>query len=543
MGGNCRNDSIAIINGTIYTMSSPERCAALYAEGGVIKALGSDKEILQHCGSRTAVLDMRGKYVMPGMTDTHCHLLSTGRSLEEFSLRTTGSIAELVRAGRKNFSARKFKEGEWFYAYGWDQNNFAEGRFPNRRDLDKISMDVPISFERSCGRIISLNSKALEILGIDGNFNVPGGYVERGETGELTGVVAEAAADRVRAMMPDQKGDRLERWYKLASDQMVQYGITAVQTDDIGVLGSAGKVFSFYENEEGEGKMPLRVTEQWRIEDETALEDFIARGSHKRGGKNYFSSGPLKIHVDGTLGSRTAALREDYCDMSGGRGVSMHSCGELAKLTRTALDAGMGVAFTAIGDAAIERCLEAVEAASENASALKIPCRIIHCQVGALDLYKRMCRLGVAADIQPAFVTSDWPIILSRLGADRARYSYAWESLLRAGITVGAGSDSPAEPLNPFIGVYSAVSRKDGRGFPEHGWMPVQRLTRREAFLLYTLGGARVCGEDAVRGTLAVGKKADFAAFMRDPFEVGDRELMSLKAGLTVIDGKIAYIK
>jgi len=154
-----------------------------------------------------------------------------------------------------------------------------------------------------------------------------------------------------------------------------------------------------------------------------------------------------------------------------------------------------------------------------------------------------MAELGVMADIQPAFVTSDWPIVMSRLGAERARWSYAWKTLLQYGITVGAGSDSPTEPLDPLLGIRAAILRKDLSNQPEHGWLPSEKLDRIEAFSMYTKGGALVCGEGDFRGTLEIGKAADIIAYMENPFKVDENEIQDLEVGLTVVDGRIRYIR
>lgn len=543
MGDAQRNDSIALINGVIYPMSSPGRASALYAKNGIIRAIGSDKEILSLCDIKTIVLDMKGKFLMPGMTDTHNHLLATGRSLETLSLSDSSSIEEMIVKSRQFLSVSPIGEKQWFFARGWNQDHLAEKRFPNRYDLDKVTKEIPLFFERSCGHIASLNSKALEILRIGKGFKISGGVVNSDENGEPTGIISEAAVNWVRMNIPESSDEILIRWYKRATDEMVKLGITSVQTDDLGIVGNTDRIFRLYEQMDLENQMPLRISEQWHLRDETELATFIEGGCHERNGINYFSSGPLKIHVDGTLGAKTAALREEYSDEPGNRGIYARSQGELDRLTAIAQKAGMQVAYYAIGDGAIDRCLNAVESAKRITGKKRaVSNRIVHCQVGAHDIYKRMAELDVMADIQPAFVTSDWSIVMSRLGAERARWSYAWKTLIQYGITVGAGSDSPTEPLDPMLGIRAAILRKDLSGRPEHGWLPSEKLDKVEAFSMYTKGGAIVCGEGDFRGTLEVGKAADIIAFMENPFNIDDNEIQNLTVGLTVVDGKIRYI-
>ena len=541
MAESIRTDSIALINSVIYPMAYPGRAQALFARGGVIRELGSDREILELCDTKTVVLDMKGKFILPGFTDTHTHLLAAGRSLETLDLSGASSVEEMISKGRAFLHNNPPTPGGWFFARGWDQNRMEERRFPNRHDLDRIASDIPLYFERSCGHIAALNSKALEILKIGAGFKISGGIIQSDENGEPSGVVSEAAVNWVRLNIPEHSQEMLNRWYHLAADTMIKYGITSVQTDDLELIGRMEGVFDFYETMERDGKMPLRIAEQWHLRDEEALAAFIENGFSTRNGA-YFRSGPLKIHVDGTLGARTAALREEYSDDPGNRGVYAHSQGELNNLVRRAQEAGMQVAFYALGDGAIERCLNAVELA-KSAENSDISHRIVHCQVGASDLYSRMASLRVMADIQPAFVTSDWPIVISRLETERARWSYAWKSLINIGIPVGAGSDAPAESLDPFIGIRAAILRQDLNNEPAHGWMPSQCFDRVEAFSLYTSGGANVCGELPWRGTLEPGKAADIVAFMQDPFLVSENELLKMTTGLTIVDGQIRYIK
>ena len=536
-----RTDSLALINSVIYPMACPGRVSALFSRGGVIKALGTDSEILPMCDAKTVVLDMKGRFVLPGFTDTHIHLIAAGRSLEALDLSGARSVGELVSSAKKYLEENDPPMNGWFCARGWDQNNMDENRFPDKNDLDRISSGLPLFFERCCGHIAALNSAALELLGIGRGMRIAGGVIDTDASGMPNGIVREAAVNWVRMKIPPNSRETLRRWYKLAADRLVRYGITSVQTDDIETAGSAEDVFGLYEAIEAEEEMPLRISHQWCLWNEKELAAFIKEGSHKICGR-YFRSGPLKIHVDGTLGARTAALREEYSDDPGNRGVYSHSQEEMNRLVKMAQEAGMQVAFYAIGDGAIERCLNAVEAA-KNAANADIAHRIVHCQVGGADLYRRMAELGVMADIQPAFVTSDWPIVMQRLDVERARWSYAWKSLLTAGIQVGAGSDAPSEPIDPLIGIRAAILRRDTEGLPEHGWMPSQCLDRVEAFSIYTSGGAGVCGDLQWRGTLEPGKAADMIAFMEDPFMVPDSDLHKMHNGLTVVDGRIRFIR
>ena len=204
-----RTDSIALINGAVYPMTAPGRSDAVYARGGVIRAIGKNNDILSMCDSKTVVLDMKGKSLLPGFTDTHTHLLEAGRSSEIINLRGALSINQIIERGRKFISENKQERGAWITACGWDQDLLSDKRYPTRKDLDKISKDLPLFFQRVCGHIAVLNTKALELLGISGSFKIPGGIVGTDEQGEANGVVCEAAAAWVRMNMPAHTDEEL----------------------------------------------------------------------------------------------------------------------------------------------------------------------------------------------------------------------------------------------------------------------------------------------------------------------------------------------
>ncbi|MDO4987551.1 MAG: amidohydrolase [Synergistes sp.] len=536
-----RADSIALINGIIYPMAYPGRAQALFARAGIIESVGSNADILKMCDTKTIVLDMKGAFILPGFTDTHISVLLSGIAAQMLDLSRVSSINRIISAARKFFAVHSPADNGWLYAVGWNEEKLEEKRYPNRYDLDKISTDMPMLFERSCGTVVSLNSKAIEVLGITRDLEIHGGTMFLDDNGEPNGVMGGAAVHWTKMRIPKVNEDTLERCFSLAAQQLIKRGVTSVQTDDVAVVGDPDRVFSLYENLDAKDKVPLRLTEQWPFQNIKELSEFVRHGSHLRHSR-YFRSGPLKIQVDGSLGAYTAALREDYNDDPGNRGVYLHTQEELNEMTALAQEAGMLVAFCAVGDGAIERSLNAVEYAA-NKTHSHVRHRIIHCQVMPDDLCARMVTLGVMADIQPVFISSDWSIIMSRLGAERARSSYAWKTMIASGIPVGAGSNAPIAPSDPFTGIVTSMTRRDKRGKPEHGWIPSQRLDRVEAFAVYTSGGSNVCGELAWRGTLEKGKAADFIACMQDPFTVHEEEIDKIEIGLTVVDGKIRYIK
>lgn len=423
MSKTLRSDSIALINGEIYPMDSPNRFSALYAEGGIIKAIGNDRDILLMCGSKTVVLDMKGKYLMPGFTDTHALLLSIGKKLAK------------------------------------DKSDLSENNF--------------------------------------------------------------------------------KTWYAKAIKEMLRLGITSVQTNDIFILGTIYNVLDFYIEMKSIGNITPRITPQLYIENVTELCDFINSKKYKDYKSEFLNSLPIKIRVDGILKDRTAALKEEYSDKRKAIGTYEYSQDELNEIVKIAQQENIQIIFQATGDGAIDRCLNAIE---KHMNASSVRHRIESCKVAYEDTYRRMKGLGVMAGISPASLNDDMHRLLKRLGAERSRICDSWKSMVINDISIGAGSDGFNE-LNPCVGIRTLIFRQDENGEPKYGWIPSQRLDRVEAFDIYTLGGAKVCAEDSFRGILSVGKAADIIAFMENPFTASYDEFFEIKVGLTIVDGKIAYLQ
>ena len=533
--------TLALINGTVYPFAAPGKASGVFARDGVVEVVGDDRDVLERCDARTVVLDLRGRFAFPGFADTHLHLLDYGRSLESPDLRGVTSLEGLVRRGRDALALAPGIKGQWHLGRGWDQNRMEEGRSPNRRDLDRISTQRPILYERVCGHVGVLNSLGVDLLGLPEAPRLGEGTVDRDEEGQPTGLVREGALDWVRSRLPAPGEKQLREWLRLAAEGLAKRGISAVQTDDLALVGDLERLVEFYFEEDGAGRLPLRVDLHLLLKGHRDLETLQRLLARTQGQPSRLCRlGPVKLVLDGTLGARTAALRGDYADAPHG-GMLAFETRELVDLVGRVEAAGCQVACHAIGDAALEQALEAFETTGAGRRS-GLPPRILHCQVGDEALYDRMARLGVAADVQPVFVASDWPMILDRLGAERARMGYAWRSLLDRGVALAGESDAPSEAPDPLEGIRSAVTRKDRSGQPDYGWMPQQRLEVPEAFWLYTGGAAHVCGQGRRRGTLEPGKAADLVVLMEDPFRVEGERIAEVPVGLTVCDGTIRHL-
>ncbi len=525
-------------NGKIYTPAGVAE--ALLADGQTIAAVGRKGDVLERAEGAERI-DLGGRLMLPGFIDGHMHFLAYALSLEQADLTGCRSVHE-VRDRLKSFlDWEKPASGEWVSGRGWNHEHFDEPRIFTRDDLDGLAPDNPVILSRVCGHVAVLNSRALEILGITADSRFPGGVVDLDGTGRPTGVIRETAVEWAHSRKPLPDGEKLRGLVARAGAAAAASGLTSIHSDDLGSVGGDFEaILGLYLGLDGEGKMPVRITEQLLLRNGKALDGFLASGWRTGDGSPAFHIGPLKILTDGSMGGRTAFLREEYSDMPGVHGVPIYGAEELNDLVRTAHDAGMQVALHAIGDGALDMCLDALENAREL-NRREARHYIVHCQTGDMEQYRRMARLGVGAAIQPPFVPSDRPMALRRIGEDRAGKGYAWKSLLDLGIFLSAGSDCPVETFDPLWGIYTAVERKDRDGFPEGGWNPAQKLTVEEAVDLYTRGGAYASFEEHRKGTLQGGRLADLVVLDRDILSVPREEIPSAKAVLTMMGGRITF--
>ena len=537
------NKEIAFLNANIRPFADGRTASAVLIRGGAVAVTGSDEEILRECGSGAEKVDLHGKTVLPGFYDSHIHLMETSKIMDETWLGDVRSIDELVETGRRDAAERQSGK-EWILGRGWNQENFPGKVYPTRYDLDKISTDRPILYQRCCGIVGVLNSKALEIAGIDENFSIPGGIVDKDENGKVTGVVRREALDGwVKKLLPKITQERARFLLKRMTEFCAAAGMTSAQSDDlIMVLNDVAFLDEAYSALAASGELSLRVGQQYLLRNMGMLRPFVESGRRTGDGGATFYTGPLKIIADGSLGSRTAALLSDYNDAAGTRGLYVHSDEELVEMMTFAHMNDLQMAIHSIGDAATSKVLGIIEGLqSKYGNPWRH--RIVHCQIGNFGLYDKMAALGVNADVQAPFVASEWSWVGDRVGAEVEKQSYAWKSLLDRGIELGGSSDSPVEPFSPLWGVQVAVTRQDKHGRPEGGWLPEQRLSVEEALRMYTLGSATVCGEAKTKGTLEAGKYGDMVVLEEDPFSVEPHEISSIPVNMTVMGGRVTFAR
>ncbi|NLA91580.1 MAG: amidohydrolase [Synergistaceae bacterium] len=528
--------STLFLNGRIYTPAG--WAEALLTDGQTIAAVGSSGELEDRGAEK---VDLGGRLVLPGFIDGHMHFISFALSLEQIDLAGSRSTGEIRDRLRTFIDRERPAPEEWITGRGWNHELFADGRIFEKGDLDDLAPHNPMFLTRGCGHVAVLNSAALNSLGITGETRFAGGVVELDEAGEPTGVLLETAVSWVRSQRPAPDGAKLRRLVARAGKITSAAGLTSVHSDDIGPVQDDWRaIYELYSGLDREGKMPLRVTQQLKLRTREALDDFLASGLRTGDGSPAFHTGPLKIMTDGSLGGRTAFLREEYSDMAGEYGVPIYGFDELCDLAGAAHRAGMQIAMHAIGDGALDMCLDVLEKALEEKSA-EARHYIVHCQMGDMDQYRRMARLGIGAAVQPLFAPSDRLMAVKRLGEERARAGYAWKTLLDLGIFMSAGSDSPVESLDPLAGIHAAVTRQDCDGQPEGGWNPGQKLTVKEAVDLYTRGGAYASFEERRKGTLAPGMLADLVVLDRDIFSAAPEEIGEARPVITMMGGRFTH--
>lgn len=531
--------TLALMNGKVHTLDG-RRYEAVAVSNDTIVGLGTSSEIKSMCTSSTVKIDLKGAAVYPGFNDSHVHLLSYGLEMNSIQLSDTNSVDEIVKKSRMYIERERIRSGCWVIGSGWNQNRFKDKAQITKRDLDRISDQHPIYLTRVCGHVAVVNSLALEMLSVSDCLKVKGGSFEKDEKGELTGVLKENALDWLEERLPKSDQAVIEKALDQSVDAALKAGITSVQTSDLHSFESVQHMYETYMSLKCEGKVRIRINEQLYLPSKDLLQDFIENYYGQVCEDAFFQFGPLKLLTDGSLGARTAALSTGYSDDPDNRGVLIYKQDELDDLVCTAHKNGIQVFLHAIGDAAIKSSIDSIERAVSKYR-ISHRHRINHFQIGNPGLYDRMVRLGILADIQPVFLSSDWPIVEARVGKMRSNFSYAWKTMMDMGIPLSGGSDCPVESIDPLHGIYAAVTRTDLNEEPYKGWMPDQKLSVEEAIGLFTRGAAYATFDENRKGTLAEGKLADMVVLSEDLFEIDANDIKNVEVESTIVGGKIEY--
>ncbi len=525
--------SLILVGATLVTNSQP----MVIRDGGVIigvdgriRFIGSSEEARAQAPAGSKILDLHGATVLPGLTDAHAHIEGLGVALDNVDLVDTSSYDEVV--SRVAERAATLPAGEWVQGRGWDQNDWRVREFPTAAALDAAVPDHPVALSRVDGHAILANSAAMRAAGVTASTPDPeGGRILRDAQGNPTGVFVDNAEALITRAIPPASRETRKRRILHAAQVIAQNGLTEVH--DAGVDGVGIALFRELIDE---GVLPIRVYAM--LADNPALLDTWFAGTPLINYSDQLTVRTVKLYADGALGSRGAAMLEPYTDDPGNRGLLVSSEEHLQSVAQAATAAGFQVATHAIGDRGVRNVIDAYEAAGARAQDRP---RIEHLQVMSLDDLPRIQRLGIIASMQPTHATSDMPWAEDRLGPDRIHGAYAWRTMENAGVPLAFGSDFPVERVNPFLGIYSAVTRQDRDGNPAGGWYPEESLSPAEALRAFTLGAAYAAFEEESRGTLEVGKLGDLTVVDANPLEIDPSKLDDIQVRYTILGGKIVY--
>ncbi|QDA58068.1 amidohydrolase [Thermomonas aquatica] len=519
----------------IHTMDTarPLARAMAFDASGRILALG-DADELQARYPQARRLDVGSATVVPGLIDAHAHVGGLGFAMLGADLVGTASKAEIIE--RLRAKAAQLKPGEWLLGNGWDQNDWPQQSFPTAAELDVVFPDRPVWLSRVDGHAGWANSAAMRAVPRDlaGNWQPDGGMIQRDAAGKPNGIFIDNAMLLVEHARPAPDEATSERALALGMQAAVEHGLTGVH--DAGITLAE---LRRYQRLADRGQMPLRI---YAMADgnSDALESLCRNGLYRHP-SGRLQMRAVKLYADGALGSRGAAMLEDYSDDHGNRGLLVMSADELAVASAKAKRCGVQVATHAIGDRGNRLALDTYAHALGADVAGDHRWRVEHAQILAPADLARFAQLHVIASMQPTHATSDMPWAQERVGAQRIVGAYAWRQLRDSGARLAFGSDFPVESVDPRLGLYSAVSRADGEGKPAGGWMPQEKLNAFEALRGFTLDAAYAGFGENELGSLAPGKRADFVVLAEDPLAVPDARLRTLDVRATYVDGRPVY--
>ncbi len=510
-------DAIAIKNGLVVEHGSNDHITNRYAEFQQI--------------------DGNGKTMLPGLIDAHAHVMGLG--VRELDVNVAGirSLEETVETVRR--FAEDNPDREWITGRGWNQVLWEENEFPTAADLDAVVPDRPVYLTRVDGHAAWANSRAMELAGIDRDTpDIQGGVILRDNNGDATGIFVDATMRYLRAVIPERNEQDYELALELALVEMAKYGITSVHDARTNV-----EEWALYQAFADEGRLTARIYAMIAGTGDI-FDEMAANGPINSYANDLLALRSVKISSDGALGSRGAALIEDYSDDPGNKGLLFFSQDELNQMLLKGASNGFQMNIHAIGDAANRQVLDGFEfVQQELGDQSSLRHRIEHAQIVALEDIPRFVDLNLIASMQQTHATSDMNMAEDRVGPDRIRGAYAWQTFLNQGTVIAAGSDFPVEDVNPFYGLYSAVTRKDHEGMPPGGWYSEHQMSRIEALRSFTLDAAYAAHQEEVIGTLKPGKWADFILIDRDYFNVDASEIWQIEVLQTWLAGEKVFEK
>jgi len=524
----------AIVNARIHVAESgsdPAEAMAWDASGRIV-FLGDAADLAAEHPD-VDVEDAGGRHVLPGLIDAHGHVMGMGLARLQADLTEADSLADAIDTLRAH--AESLPEGAWLTGRGWDQTRWEGQQFPSAADLDEAFPDRPVWLVRVDGHAGWANTAALErsTRDLSGDWQPQGGDVHRDDENQPTGILIDTAMRFIEDAMPKPSAELRERALELALSEMARYGLTGVHD-----MGASVDDFRLYRRLDEAGELTARIT-AFADGDEAMLDWLCDNGPHQG---DRLIARSVKLYADGALGSRGAALLEDYSDDPHNSGLLFESDADLAALVGRAMGCGLQLGIHAIGDAANRQVIDALASGRQEHTDNPGRHRIEHVQIIHPDDIPRLAEHDIIASMQPIHATSDMRWAGDRLGEERLEGAYAWATLLAHDVRLALGSDFPVEPVNPWLGIHAAVTRQRD-GHPPGGWRPQQALTLEQALNGFTVGAAYAGFADEQQGSLALGKQADFIVVDASPFEVEPSALADIEVLQTVVGGETVFVK
>ena len=535
------NVDLIFVNGNVYTVNERQP----HAEAAAIKKdrivfVGSNEGAKKLASDKTLIVDLAGKTIVPGMTDSHCHIFGIGEREITLNLEGTNTLEDFL--AKMKTRVAQTERGKWITARGWIETFWKPPQFPTRNDLDKIAPDNPVFLTRADGHAAIANSAALNIAKIDKNTSNPfgGEILKDKQNGEPTGMLLDNAMDLVAKNIPKPTEAEKEKAFLLGVDREIKLGWCEIQN-----AGSRKEDVYLIKRMFDADKVKLRFINAVYGPGQDA-QNFLREGSTINAWDHHFTQRTIKVIFDGALGSRGAALLKPYRDAPAAAGYLTEKPAELRPMFEEALRRGIQVETHAIGDRANRTILDlyeqAFKAVPPNERKIREPrWRVEHAQIVDLADIPRFAKLGVIPSMQPSHAISDLFFAPARLGMDRLAGAYAWQSLIKSGCIIAGGSDAPVERGEPMIEFYAAVSRKSVKGFSGEGWHPEQAVSREQALKMSTLWPAYAAFEENDKGKIDIGMLADFTVLSNDIMKIPEPEILNTRCVMTVIGGEIVF--
>lgn len=516
-------------NAQVYTVNTNAPLVEAFAtQNGKIIATGALGQLKKQYPLASNI-NLKGATVIPGFIDAHGHLLGLGQSLLNADLMGTKNKEEII--SRLKDKEKELTKDQWLLGRGWDQNDWPVKELPSKSDLDKAFPDRPVWLERVDGHAGWANSAALGYVekSLTGDWQIEGGEIVRDDNANATGIFIDNAVTLVESNVPSSSDEELSAALERAMSKTAQVGLTSMHD-----AGTSLKTWQLLEALRDEKKLKVRVYSMANGANE--MLDYLCTEGTKIDPKAMLTARSIKLYSDGALGSRGAALIEDYSDAAGNKGLLIESKETLMKHASKAVGCGLQINIHAIGDRGNSVTLDVLSAATEGSQSIGRH-RIEHSQVIEAKDFDRFKTLGLIASVQPTHATSDMYWAEQRVGSERIKGAYAWQKFIELGIPIALGSDFPVEQPDPLHGFYAAISRKDHVGWPEGGWYPEQRLSREQALFGFTLGAAYAAFQEQQLGSIEVGKLADFTVLSQDIMTIPEAEILKTKVIATYING------